>query len=118
MNAGEIPLRVSGNYVVNDDARAEDSGYGVGIKVGKARNPGDVEVGYLYREVEANTVIGAFSDSDFGGGGTDNEGHRLKGKVALKDSWTAGATLYPNTIGPNGADIDYTRLQLDLVANF
>ena len=118
LKVGDTPVKLFGNYVVNGDALDDDSGYGAGFKVGKAKTRGQVEFKYLYRDVEANAVLGVFSDSDFAGGGAGNEGHKIQGKLAIADNWMAGATLYLNSIDPDGADTDYTRLQLNLIAKF
>jgi len=117
--AGDLPVKIYGQVAVNaDDASGEDTAYLVGVKVGKAKEPGQVEVEYNYRDVEANAVFGTLSDSDFIGGGTNGEGSKIKGKVAIARNWIAGATLFLTQIDPNGADTDYRRVQLDLVARF
>lgn len=116
--AGEVPVKVYGQLASNDAASTDDTGYLVGVKLGKAKDPGSFEVGYNYRDLEANAVLGALTDSDFGGGGTNSEGHKLNGTVAIAKAWNAGATLFLNTLDPDGEDVDYTRVQLDLVAKF
>lgn len=118
LTVGDVPVKVFGNYVVNDDAGAEDTGYLLGFKAGKAKAPGTFEVGADYRELEADAVPGVFSDSDSFGGGTNGEGLRLKGKVALAENTTLGATYFINSIDPDGADVDYNRLQIDLAVKF
>jgi hypothetical protein len=118
LKAGDVPVKIYGHYAVNDDAADEDTGFAAGFKAGKAKERGQMEFGYMYEELEANAVLGAFTDSDFAGGGANTEGHKISGKVVVSDHWTAGATLYLNAIDPDGADTDYSRLQLDLVAKF
>ncbi|MDE0838310.1 MAG: putative porin [Kiritimatiellae bacterium] len=115
--AGDIPVKAYGQLVSNDAASNDDTGYLVGLTVGKAKEPGTYEFGYNYRDIEKNAVVAAFNDSDFGGG-TNAEGHKLKAKVALDKSWTAGATVFLNQLDPDGKDVDYTRVQIDLVAKF
>ena len=115
---GNLPMKLYGQYAMNDDATNEDTGYLAGLKVGKAKKPGQVEFNYNYRSLEKDAVVGAYTDSDFGGGGTNGEGHKLGGKVAIAKNWTAGATVFQNTIDPSGKDLDYTRVQIDLVAKF
>jgi hypothetical protein len=67
------------DYVQNLDADDYDTGYSVGAKV-KANK---WSFGWEYRDLEADSVLAAFSDSDFLGGGTDGEGHILKTGYAL-----------------------------------
>ena len=116
--AGEVPVSLLGQLVSNDAASRGDAGFLIGATLGKAKEPGSFEVEYNYRDLEENAALGAFSSSDFAGGGTDAEGHVIKGKLALAKAWTAGAALYLNRIDPNGKDIDYSRVQIDLIAKF
>jgi hypothetical protein len=116
--AGDVPLSVYGQYVVNNEADDHDTGYLVGLSVGKAKKPGQVEVGYNYRDLEKDAVVGAFSDSDFAGGGTNGKGHKFSAKVAIARNWSFGATYFVNSKKPDTDDIDYDRLQLDLACKF
>jgi hypothetical protein len=55
------------------------------------------------------------TDSDFGGGGTDSDGHILKGSYAFARNLNANMTYFMNNVGLNRENpIDYKRLQLDL----
>lgn len=114
--AGTLPLTLFGQYVQNLDAKDEDTGYSAGIKVGKAKSPGSWEVSYLYRALEADATLGMFSDSDFAGGGTDNEGHVFKASVALAKNTKLSATYFLTEYGEHrrGRTFDYDRLQVDL----
>ena len=38
--------------------------------------------------------------------------------MALDKSWAVGAAVFLNQLDPDGKDVDYTRVQLDLVAKF
>ena len=49
-----------------------------GATLGKAKDKGSWQFDYNYRDLEADAVVGAFSDSDFAGGGTGAEGHKLQ----------------------------------------
>ena len=95
-----------------------DTGFVVGAKLGKAKDQGSYELGYDYRDVEADAVVGAFADSDSGGGGTDIDGHRLSGKYQFTKYVQGAVTLFFNGIDPDGADVDYTRGQFDLSVKF
>ncbi len=118
LKVGEMPVKLYAQGVSNDDAATADMGYLVGVRLGQTKAPGQMQLDYSYRDLEANAVVGAFTDSDSFGGGTDGEGHRIKGSVALTKRVQADATLFVNSLNPGGKDTDYTRVQLDLVAKF
>lgn len=111
-----VPARAYADFVVNTEADSEDSGFMVGGTLGKAKEPGSWEVDYNYRDLEANAVVGAFTDSDSGGGGTDVEGHRVQGTYQLSKNWQTSATLFFDQI--DGGSTDYVRSQVDLIAKF
>lgn len=117
-NAG-IPVTIYADYVVNNDAETDaDTAYQFGISLLKAKNPGEFAFDYNWRSVEADAVFASFTDSDFGGGGTDAEGHRISGKYKISKNWEAAATYFINELGTDGSGVDYNRLQLDLVGKF
>jgi hypothetical protein len=118
-NIGAMPVKVFVDFVQNSDANDEDSGLAFGAAIGKADEPGTWQASWAYQDIEADAVIGAFTDSDFGGGGTDSEGHVLKGKYALSDNWALGATYFMNEADAfTGIEHDYKRFQLDLEFKF
>lgn len=114
------PVEFYGNYVVNQDADANDTGWLAGVTVGKAKNVGTCELGYNYRELEKDAVLGAFADSDSWGGGTDGRGHKVYGRYQIAKNVQIGATYFINEkpIADASKTHDYDRLQLDVVANF
>lgn len=116
-----IPATFFADYVTNTDSDAdEDTGYAAGFKLGKAKNKGDWEIGYMYEDLEADAVYGTLSDSDFGGGGTDVKGHKLSAAVGLSKNTKLVATYFNNEYGDftKGDEIDYDRLQLDIETKF
>jgi hypothetical protein len=103
-----------GDYVENDDADDLDTGYVVGVKLGRAKTAGSWQMRYQYAELEADATLGVVTDSNFMGGGTDGEGHRLSGRYMLNDAWYLGATYFDGNSGVNlGNDADYQRFVLD-----
>jgi len=87
-----VPVNLWYNYVKNygdlnangltsHEAHFDDDAFGLGLKVGKLKNPGDWEAFYGYYQIGANAVPAAFSDSDFGGpsseGFTNRKGHKF-----------------------------------------
>ncbi len=116
-NAG-LPVSLFGNLAINNDADEDDTAFQLGFKLGKTKDPGSFDFGYSYREVEANAVLGAFSDSDFLGGGTDGKGHKVALGYQINKILKAGLTYFMSEIGLDGDSTDYDRLQLDLAAKF
>lgn len=109
------PARVFANYVQNQDADDDDKAYALGFQLGSAKNRGEWQFGYVYQRIEADSVFGLLTDSDFGGGGTDSKGSIIKGSYALAKNLNANLTYFINDAGLNADDpIDYKRLQLDL----
>ena len=114
-----LPVSVYGNYVVNIASDVEeDTGWLVGTKLGKAKKPGSWEFSYNYRDIEADAVFGAFTDSDFADGGTNAKGHVLGVGYALAKNTTLAATYFMNDALDEKPDDGYDRLQLDLKVKF
>jgi hypothetical protein len=118
MDAG-VPVEVFGHYAVNTDAVSdEDTAYTVGVVLGKAKDPDSLELEYAWRSVEKDAVFGTFTDSDFAGGGTDGEGHILKGKYMLAKNYQLGTTVLLTEKAMSKGGTDYTRVQVDFGAKF
>ncbi len=112
-----IPTSVFVDYVQNQDADINDTGYAAGFAVGKLKGKGTWDFSYVYQDLEADAVLGVLTDSDFGGGGTDTKGHVFRGTYGLGEKWNLGFSYFLNEIGENAGDEqDYDRIQLD--ANF
>jgi len=109
------PTLVFANYVQNLEVDENDSGYAFGINYNEARNKGSWEVRMAYKKLEADAVLGLLTDSDFGDGGTNNEGLFFSGAYALHDNWNFRTTYFISQINIDQADErDLDRLQLDL----
>ena len=115
--AGSIPLTLFFDYVINTAADDDDTGYLVGFKVGKTKEPGSWDFRYNYRELEADAVFAAFSDSDFSGGGTDGKGHQLNLGYQIAKGWKFALTYFVNDKGLEDGK-DYNRVQADLKFKF
>lgn len=111
------PVVVSASYVVNQDADDDDTGYMVGLKVGKLKKVGSCEFGYSYRELEANAVLGVFADSDSFGGGTDGKTHKISLGYQIAKNLSTSLTYYTGQAGLDDG-VDYDRVQLDLSTKF
>lgn len=119
-NYNKLPIAVYGSYVKNIAAStSEDTGWLIGFCVNKAKAPGSWEFSYDYRSLDADAVLGQFSDSDFAGGGTDAKGHRFGLKYQVAKNLQAGLTYFLNETSANSFDSDdYRRLQADLMLKF
>ena len=106
-----------GDYTVNDDAPADDTGYLFGAKYGSAKDKGQWDFTYFYARKEKDAMIGLLTDSDFGGGGTDSKGHALSGTYAFHKAWNFKATYFINEVDLEDPR-DYDRLMLDLNFKF
>ncbi|MCH7557243.1 MAG: putative porin [Planctomycetes bacterium] len=115
-----MPFAVFGNYAQNTVAStSEDTGWLIGCKLNKAKEPGSWELRYDYRDLEADAVVGAMSESDWLSGGTDGKGHKFVFKYQLAKNVQAGLTYYHLENNRNSTrDADYRRLQADLVFKF
>jgi hypothetical protein len=119
LDLGGMPGKFYADYVVNNDADTEgDTGYQVGVAIGKAKDPGSWSLDLNYRDLEADAVYATFADSDAFGGGTDGAGWKLSGKYQVAANFQAAFAYLINTIEPDGKDLGYNRLQLDVVATF
>ena len=109
---GELELSLFGDFVQNQDANTEDTGWVLGTTFGT----GPWELGYSFQDLEADAVFGTFTDSDNGGGGTGAEGHIFTGEYSIASSTSVGFTYFMNERGI--ANTDYDRLQMDLSVSF
>ncbi len=113
------PLRIYAHATQNHEVSTEDMGYALGAKLGSAKSDGQMEFSWTYQDIEADSVIGTYNDSDFGGGGTDSDGHMLKAKYAVSRKIFLGGTLFLNNVDRfQGTEHDYNRLQLDVEFKF
>ena len=110
-----LPAAIYGDYVNNSDAGQYDTGWAAGVLIGAAKAKGTWQASAGYQALDPDAVYAALTDSDFGGGGTDNEGVVLRGAYALSDRTNVAFSYFINTIDQDvGTEQDYDRLQLDL----
>lgn len=117
----DFPVSIFGQTVKNNDASTKfDSGFQYGISFGKAKNAKTFEVGYAYQELEKDAVLGALTDSDRWGGGTDGKGSKVYGKYAVSKNMSISLTYFMNdkTISDASKTRDLSRMLVDLVYSF
>lgn len=108
------PTVVFADYVNNSDAANNDTGWTLGTRVGAAKDRGQWAFSYFYAEKEADAMLGLLTDSDFAGGGSDNNGHFFKVDYGISKTWSIGAQYFINeTDVSSGNRRDYNRLMLD-----
>ena len=106
---------VYADYVKNLGADDYDTGYTLGAKIGLS----DWSFGWAYENIEADSVYAQITDSDFGGGGTDSEGHRLSASYAISKKVKLGGTLFLNDRNVDfGTEQEYRRFMLDLAIKY
>ena len=111
----DLPALIFANYSENQAADEYAVAYALGFTIGQAKNQGEWEFGYVYQELEADSILGLLTDSDFGGGGTDAKGHIFKGGYTIVKNINANFTYFINQVGLKSGDpIDFKRLQLNL----
>jgi len=116
---GNTPVKVMGDFVSNTAADSLGTGWMVGVRVGKAKKPGNWQFRYMYKQVERDAVLGVLTDSDFLGGGTDGEGHEFGGAVKLAANTLFEFTYFINKIGVDAVNqVDFNRLQADIQLKF
>lgn len=117
----DIPFNVFGDVVHNTAVVENQNGFQLGVRVGKARIPFDLrkgwEAGYFFERLEADATLGAFTDSDFGNGGTNHRGHVWWVQLAtLKNSVLQ--LKYFNTQQVTGIKANADTFQADWVTKF
>ncbi len=113
----------------NNSMQGGSDAWSLGLTIGKLVKKGDWQGSYQYKYIGANSVVGAFNDSDFGGynyGGTDKAGSVIKLGYNLTDYLTLNGACYlvrPITqrdTQVNGMQVDQSvrRLQIDMTYKF
>ena len=114
------PLQIWAQYIKNNEASDNDTGWLAGFNWGKASNPRTWEFGYAYGAIEKDATFGQFVDSDYGGGVTDVDGGIFKIGFAPAKNWVLNGTYFMNSrfvdvpTSAGLSDQSYDRYQIDL----
>ena len=113
-------LRFTGDYVNNTGADSLNTGYLVGARLNYGKDRGSLMLAANYRKVEADAVVGAFTYSDFVGGGTNGKGWEFNLSVGLDKNTSFDVEYQIDTKGIKKSDTgtDYNRLKVDIQAKF
>ena len=109
------PVTLFADYVTNTAADAFDDGYAIGARYRNALAPGSWDLSYSYQDLQADAVVATFTDSDWGGGGTDAKGHFFRTNYVFRGGWRFRFTYFMNERGEAEGNLrDYNRLQADI----
>lgn len=114
----KLPVQLDGQYVVNTAAEdsSQNTAYLAGITVGKAKEKGTWEIGYSWRDIQNDAVVGGLNDSDFAGETwTGCYGHVFKGKYQVMKNMSADLAYILST---DWQGRDANTLQADLNFKF
>ncbi|MDH4125158.1 MAG: putative porin [Gammaproteobacteria bacterium] len=121
---GDMPLQLFAHTTRNGEVDEQDNGLAYGARLGSAKDPGQWEVALAYHDIEADSLLGTFNDSDFGGGGTGANGLIFKTRYVVAKNIALAGSYFSNTVNANSSSIsslpelDYDRLQLDVEFRF
>jgi hypothetical protein len=111
---GSFPTVVFFDATNNSGPSDNDTSWKLGTRIGKAKDFNQWQFSYWYAEKEADALFGLLTDSDWAGGGTDNEGHFFKVQAGINKNWTVGVQYFMNEIDiAAGSKQDYDRVQLE-----
>jgi len=135
MYVGKFPIKLSGEYMNNPGAAANNEGYRLGLSLGKAGKKGQWELNYRYQRLEADAWFDALVDDDNGAfyaagnpqlantgsgpawiGGTNVKGHQIIATYSITDSLNFTFIYYLNDLIINspGQKSDAGHLMADL----
>jgi hypothetical protein len=112
-HAFSLPWSLQFDSVTNDKADHYNNGYMAGLSVGKTKAKGQFKLGYRFKELQKDAVVGAFTDSDFIGGGTGGRGHKFSAAYAIDKNLVLAATHFCNTLA-DANKTSYKRTMIDL----
>jgi hypothetical protein len=89
-----VPVTVFADWVLNHGAIHFNRAYETGLVLSKAKQEGEWELGYNFRMLEKDSVVGAFTDDDFGPAGTDSLGHNVYATYMITDAVAVKLTFF------------------------
>ncbi len=119
---GTQPVRLFAEHVHNwDAATSDDTGWQAGARLGQPKVKGDWSLYGFYERIEQEAAISSFTYSDFGNGGTNQEGPVVGIDYQLLNPLTITAkSHFTNFINrpTNTTNGTLTRFQLDALVKF
>jgi hypothetical protein len=119
INQKAVNNRGSSSGTAPGEFKGGDTAWFVAFTVGKPAMEqfGDWQAGFGYRYVESDAVVDGFTDSDFGGGGTNLQGYTLGASMALSPAVRLGIR-WMSADEIIGSPLSTDTLQIDLNAKF
>jgi hypothetical protein len=119
---GTQPVRLFADYVHNWDAANDDS-HGVlgGVKLGQTKTQGDWAITTFYESIGQESALSTFTYSDFGPGGTNQQGPVVALEYQLLNPLTISVKNHFTNYIVRPADTSNPtlfRLQLDALVKF
>ncbi|HMN67758.1 MAG TPA: putative porin [Bdellovibrionales bacterium] len=111
---GATDMTYYAEYILNEKA---DKGQNA-LEAGVSAKISKLTLGVAYILKEKDSVVAAFTDSDTGGGGTDQRGERLTVGYALAKNVAATLDYWMTDRGISGKSTDYKLAMLNLMASF
>ena len=112
------PVAVYGDWTKNQVAKDDNVAWLAGTEIGKVTEKfGSWKAFYYYKRVDPDAVFAGFTDSDFGGGGTNHKGHRMGVQVGL-NKWASLALTYARTDEVEGSQNRVDTFQADANLKF
>jgi len=116
-----VPAGLFTDWVHNTSSRDNNGGFQLGLRAGKAKTPFSLkdgwEAGYYFERVEPDATFGAFTDSDFGGGGTNHLGNVWWVRLAVLKNSMVGLK-YSSAKEVTGTKNHEDRFQTDWITKF
>lgn len=113
----KFPWAVFTDVVYNAAASDDNLGWLAGVSFGKCKEQLDFSIKYTFRQLQADAVVAAFADSDFGGGGTDAQGHLWTVDFQVAKPLQLGLSYFFNQ-KPLDDGADYHRGFIDFKLKF
>lgn len=114
IKTGELETLTYAEWIRNEGAPDKDSALEAGVNVKWSK----LLAGYAWVQKERDSVLGAFTDSDTGRGGTDHRGHRLVLGYQIDKNLNFLATHWITERGIDTTKRDFNGTMLDLMASF
>ena len=106
---------VFADFVNNSDASQNDTGWTLGTRVGQAKDRGQWQFPPPPPAPQPHPMLGLLTDSDFAGGGTDNNGHFFKIDYGVSKNWSIGAQYFINETGVSSGDKRDYKVNFDKI---
>jgi hypothetical protein len=115
-----VTVALLGDFIQNGAAEKDtaNTGWLAGFSVLNSTKPRRWEVAYDYRVLEADACVGTFTDSVFGNGNTNTNGHKVWLTYWFLESTLLRLSYYNNQLDPDGKNLNFSEISIDFEAKF